>query len=67
VANGFIVHAEMGNGASLPLVSPPVQFDERPARPSRAPEVGEHTESVLLEMGLSWPEITALKAQGAIT
>jgi crotonobetainyl-CoA:carnitine CoA-transferase CaiB-like acyl-CoA transferase len=57
----------MGNGASLPLVGPPVQFDERAAAAARAPEVGEHTEAVLLEAGLSWPEITALKDQGIIT
>jgi crotonobetainyl-CoA:carnitine CoA-transferase CaiB-like acyl-CoA transferase len=67
VANGFIAPAEMASGEFLPLVSPPVQFDQRPARPSRAPEVGEHTETVLLEMGLTWPEIGALKEAGVIT
>jgi len=67
VANGYIGRAELGNGACLPMVGPPAQFDEQPARPSRAPEVGEHTESVMLEMGLSWDEITALKDRGAIT
>jgi crotonobetainyl-CoA:carnitine CoA-transferase CaiB-like acyl-CoA transferase len=67
VANGFIAAAEMAGGDWLPLVSPPVQFDERPSRPSRAPEVGEHTEAVLLEMGLTWPEISALKEAGVIT
>lgn len=66
-ANGFIAQAEMGNGASLPLVNPPVQFDEHPAKPSRAPEVGEHTEAVLLDLGMTWEEIIALKDQGAIT
>lgn len=30
-ANGFIARVEMGNGVSLPLVNPPVQFDEHPA------------------------------------
>jgi crotonobetainyl-CoA:carnitine CoA-transferase CaiB-like acyl-CoA transferase len=44
-----------------------VQFDARPARPSRAPEVGEHTEAVLLETGLTWREISLLKDAGAIT
>jgi crotonobetainyl-CoA:carnitine CoA-transferase CaiB-like acyl-CoA transferase len=66
-ANGFIAAAEMGNGVSLPLVNPPVQFDEQPARPGRAPEVGEHTEAILLDLGLSWDEIGALKDAGAIT
>jgi crotonobetainyl-CoA:carnitine CoA-transferase CaiB-like acyl-CoA transferase len=57
----------MGNGVSLPLVNSPVQFDEQHAQPTRAPEIGEHTEAVLLELGLTWPEITDLKTLGAIT
>ena len=56
----------MGNGVSLPLVTSPVQFDEQPGRPSRAPEHGEHTEAVLLELGLTWDEIGDLKDQGVI-
>lgn len=67
VANGFIAPAEMGDGALLPLVNPPVQFDEQPGRRSRAPEVGEHTEAVLLDLGLSWDDLGALKDAGAIT
>ena len=43
-----------------------VQFDEQPGVPTRAPEHGEHTEAVLLELGLSWDEITAPKHAGAI-
>ena len=56
----------MGNGVSLPLVTSPVQFDEQPGRPSRAPEHGEHTEAMLLELGLTWDEIGGLKDQGVI-
>jgi len=48
----------------LPAV--PVQFDERPPPMRRAPEHGEHTESVLLELGYSWEDIAALKDAGVL-
>ena len=65
-ANGYIAPTDMGNGVSLPLVTSPVQFDGVAGQPRRAPELGEHTEAVLLELGLNWDEIGTLKNQGAI-
>ena len=66
VANGYIAAVDIGDGESLPLVTSPVQFDGQPGQPTRGPEHGEHTEEVLLEMGLSWTEIGELKEKGAI-
>jgi crotonobetainyl-CoA:carnitine CoA-transferase CaiB-like acyl-CoA transferase len=65
-ANGYLAAVDVGDGGPLPMVTTPVQFDERPGRPTRAPEHGEHTEAVLLELGLSWGEIADLKASGAV-
>ncbi len=65
-ANGYLPQVEVGDGESLALVANPVQFDEAPASLRRAPEHGEHTEEVLLEMGISWEDIVAYKESAAI-
>ena len=65
-ANGFIADTDMGNGVSLPLVTSPAQFDERPGQPARAPEAGEHTDEILLGLGLTWDELIALKEDGSV-
>lgn len=65
-ANGYLADVEMANGSHLTLVTSPAQFDEQCAQPKRAPELGEHTEAALLDMGLSWNEISGLKERGVI-
>ncbi|MBO0732674.1 MAG: CoA transferase [Acidimicrobiaceae bacterium] len=59
-ANNYVTHIEM-DGFSMPVVAPPVQFDRTPPQPQRAPEHGEHTESVLIELGYTWDELAVLK------
>jgi crotonobetainyl-CoA:carnitine CoA-transferase CaiB-like acyl-CoA transferase len=66
VANGYIATVTAQAGAQFAMPANPVQFNETPARPVGAPEHGQHTEEVLLELGLSWEDIDRHKQQGEI-
>jgi formyl-CoA transferase len=45
----------------------PVRFSDTPARASAAaPELGQHTEEVLLEADYSWDDIAVLREAGAV-
>jgi crotonobetainyl-CoA:carnitine CoA-transferase CaiB-like acyl-CoA transferase len=66
LANGYLPAMEASNGVQVQLVASPAQFDEEAVTVTRAPEHGEHTEEVLLEAGLEWDDIAAMKESGAI-
>jgi crotonobetainyl-CoA:carnitine CoA-transferase CaiB-like acyl-CoA transferase len=66
VANGYIGELTVDDRTSVSLPTGAVQFDEQPARLRRAPEQGEHTELVLLELGYSWDDIIRLKDGGVV-
>ena len=65
-ANGYLASGANSAGDGYVLPAPPVQFGApvRPAGP--APELGQHTEDVLLELGRSWDDIADLRASGAL-
>ena len=63
--NGYVITNRDGDGKEYKNVAAPVQFDETPPKPARAPEHGQHTEEILLELGHTWDEITALSEMGA--
>jgi crotonobetainyl-CoA:carnitine CoA-transferase CaiB-like acyl-CoA transferase len=64
-ANGYIGEVDE-DGLRYQLPTGPVQVDERPPELHRAPEHGEHTEAILLELGYDWAEIAALKDAGVL-
>lgn len=64
--NGYLVTNVDDSGNEYQMVSAPVQFDETPPVPARAPEHGQHTEEILLELGLDWDDIIEAKDGGAI-
>ena len=61
VANGYIQTCTNAAGNSFQLVAPPIQFDEQPAAPRRAPEFNEHGDDILTELGLEYDPILDLK------
>jgi crotonobetainyl-CoA:carnitine CoA-transferase CaiB-like acyl-CoA transferase len=65
-ANGYLAHVEREDGKEYDLVTNPVQMDETGDHLVPAPEHGQHTEEILLELGLEWDEIIAHKDAGAI-
>ncbi len=67
LANDMLFEVEAADGgAPIKLVRGPIQFNHQPVVTTRAPEASEHTEIVLMEMGMEWDRIEELKAKGAI-
>jgi len=65
-ANGYLARVDRDDGKSYDLVANPVQMDETADQLRPAPEHGQHTEEILLELGLDWDAIIAHKEAGAI-
>jgi crotonobetainyl-CoA:carnitine CoA-transferase CaiB-like acyl-CoA transferase len=56
-----------GADGPTPMVATPADFSETPQAPrGGVPELGQHTEEVLLELGYGWEQIAALKETGTI-
>ncbi|GAB5008034.1 CoA transferase [Mycobacterium avium subsp. hominissuis] len=64
--NGYVVTNVDDHGEKYRIVAAPVQFDETPPAPARAPEHGQHTEEILLELDVDWDDIAKAKALKAI-
>jgi crotonobetainyl-CoA:carnitine CoA-transferase CaiB-like acyl-CoA transferase len=66
VANGYIQECKTATGVPFQLVAAPVQYDEQPAVPQRAPEFNEHGDAILTDLGIDWDTIVDLKVRGVV-
>lgn len=67
-ANGYILDVEHPAHGKVRVCASPVQFNgEPPVVRNAAPDCGADTESVLLDIGLTWEQIGALKEKGIIS
>ncbi len=66
LANDLFVDLHHPDGP-VPVIASPVKFIQNPATVrGPAPEIGQNTEEVLLELGYDWEGISQLKEQGVI-
>jgi crotonobetainyl-CoA:carnitine CoA-transferase CaiB-like acyl-CoA transferase len=66
LANGYLQQCHNAEGKPFQLVAAPVQYDEQPAVPGRAPEFNEHGDAILADLGLDWDTIVDLKVRGVV-
>ncbi len=67
LANDYIVDANHEILGPVKVPGIPIQFSETPgAITCEAPELGQHTEEILLDLNYTWEDIAQLKKQGVI-
>lgn len=67
VENEYIVDYDHPVLGKVKLLASPVKFSKMSSNPRLpAPELGEHTEEILLETGYTWEDIARLKEDGVI-
>jgi crotonobetainyl-CoA:carnitine CoA-transferase CaiB-like acyl-CoA transferase len=67
IENGYLPEITTDDGTSFQVVAAPVQFGEVSPELRPAPAHAQHTEEVLLALGMSWEEIAAHKEDGSIS
>ncbi|MCH8870805.1 MAG: CoA transferase [Chloroflexi bacterium] len=67
IANGYIADVDHPTLGPIKLADHPLRYSETPhSIRTVAPELGQHTEEILLEMGFDWEGIAGLQEKGVI-
>lgn len=67
VANGYVIDAPRPDGTTTRVMSSPAQFGQEPIEARwAAPDLGQHTDAVLTELGWDADRIAAARASGAV-
>ena len=67
LANEYLLTVDHPINGPTQIVGVPWQFSETPVHlAAAAPELGQHTEEILLDLGYTWDDITSLKDAGAV-
>ena len=65
--NGYLPKVTGHDGLEFKLVAPPMRFGGQPTTPAGpAPELGQHSEAILLDVGLEWADITRIREAGGL-
>lgn len=65
--NGYLTKVQHPEWGEINSVGTPIAMSETPLSPGElAPELGQHTEEVLLELGYSWDDIARFQAENAV-
>ena len=65
--NGYVVEVDDPSGGTMRMTGAPIMLNgEVHTTAPPAPELGQHTEEVMLEAGYSWEDISRIRDSGAV-